>query len=101
MASKIYFKKSLKKVLNIESDEIAMKYLFDETKKEKIKYLFDNYSEQIYCLEILNNKFFSPSLLICLNYILENYNEDYVRFYKYHNGKRKQLVEYEIREKYW
>ena len=29
------------------------------------------------------------------------YNTDYVQFYKDHNGKRKQLVEYEIREKYW
>ncbi len=33
--------------------------------------------------------------------LVNYYNEDYVRFYKYHNGKRKQLVEYEIREKYW
>jgi len=33
--------------------------------------------------------------------LVNYYNEDYVRFYKYHNGKRKQLVEYEINEKYW
>ena len=33
--------------------------------------------------------------------LVDYYNRDYVRFYKYHNGKRKQLVEYEIREKYW
>ena len=33
--------------------------------------------------------------------LVNYYNEDYVRFYKYHNGKRKQLVEYEISEKYW
>jgi hypothetical protein len=33
--------------------------------------------------------------------LVDYYNRDYVRFYKYHNGKRKQLVEYEIHEKYW
>ena len=33
--------------------------------------------------------------------LVNYYNEDNVIFYKYHNGKRKQLVEYEIREKYW
>ena len=33
--------------------------------------------------------------------LVNYYNEDYVRFYKDHNGKRKQLVEYEIYEKYW
>ena len=33
--------------------------------------------------------------------LVDYYSRDYVRFYKYHNGKRKQLVEYEIHEKYW
>ena len=33
--------------------------------------------------------------------LVNYYNRDYVKFYKDHNGKRKQLVEYEIREKYW
>ena len=33
--------------------------------------------------------------------LVDYYNTDYVKFYKDHNGKRKQLVEYEIREKYW
>ena len=69
--------KQLKKILEIESDSIAMKYFFDENKKDKIKYLFENYESQIYCLEILNNKVYSPSLIICLNYILENFNEKF------------------------
>ena len=29
------------------------------------------------------------------------YTRDYVKFYKDRDGKRKPLVEYEIREKYW
>ena len=33
--------------------------------------------------------------------LVSYYNTDYIKFYKDHNGKRKQLVEYEIREKYW
>ena len=33
--------------------------------------------------------------------LVNYYNRDYVKFYKDHNGKRKQLVEYEIHEKYW
>jgi len=33
--------------------------------------------------------------------LVNYYNEDNVIFYKYHNGKRKQLLEYEIYEKYW
>jgi hypothetical protein len=33
--------------------------------------------------------------------LVSYYNRDYVKFYKDQNGKRKQLVEYEIYEKYW
>ena len=33
--------------------------------------------------------------------LVSYYNTDYIKFYKDHNGKRKQLVQYEIYEKYW
>lgn len=70
--------KQLKNKMNIEFDKIAMNYFFEEDKKEKIKLLFENNDSQIYCLEIINKKLYTPSLIICLNYILENYNNNYV-----------------------
>lgn len=53
-------------------NNITMKFIFNEKQEEKIKYLFDLWEEQIYCLNISTEKLFSPSLIVCLNYIQTN-----------------------------
>ena len=69
--------KKLKETLNIDLDDNAMKYYFDINDKDKLNNFMNNYENQIYNLEINNIEIYSPSLLICLNYILENYNDIY------------------------
>ena len=65
----------------------------------KPKTLWEPTINHTYCIRtsVFDNTKQSEKFDKLVNY----YNEDYVRFYTYHNGKRKQLVEYEIREKYW
>lgn len=53
-------------------NNITMKFIFNETQEDKIKYLFDLWEGQIYCLNISSEKFFTPSLIVCLNYIQTN-----------------------------
>jgi hypothetical protein len=69
--------KKIKETLNIDLDDKAMKYYFDINDKDKLNNFMNNYENQIYNLEINNIEIYSPSLLICLNYILENYNDTY------------------------
>jgi hypothetical protein len=73
--------KRLKEILNNDDDNVIIRYYFDETKVEEIRELFkkiDTDEIQMYCLEIENNKIFTPSLLVCLNYVLEKYCERYL-----------------------
>ena len=50
-------------------NNITMKFIFEESYEEKLQYLFESWKGQIYCLDIKSTKLFSPSLIVCLNYI--------------------------------
>ena len=69
--------KKLKETLNIDLDEEVMTYYFNTKDKNKLNNFMNTCQNQIYNLEINNIEIYSPSLLICLNYILENYNDTY------------------------
>jgi hypothetical protein len=66
--------KQLKKILNKNSDSEIIKFYFDNSEKEEFNNFLDNYDGQIYKLEIKDSIIYSPSLLICLNFILDNFN---------------------------
>lgn len=66
--------KQLKEILNENSDDKIMKLYFDDNKKEQLNIFLDNYNGQIYKLEINDTMIYSPSLLICLNFILDNFD---------------------------
>ncbi len=51
---------------------MAMKFYFTSDQKEKITNLFEMWEGQIYCMEYDNKKIISPSLIVCLNYIMVN-----------------------------
>lgn len=53
------------------SSNKAMEHLYKETEPEKISKLFEKWDKQIYMFELGELKLFSPSLIICLNYIYE------------------------------
>lgn len=53
------------------SSEDAMKQLYSESEPEKISKMFEKWDKQIYMFEHDKIKLFSPSLIICLNYIFE------------------------------
>ena len=64
--------KTVKDKLNLEDIEI-MKIIYNNNNDpEKILKLFDEWVGQIYSFEYKDNKYISPSLIICLNYIYEN-----------------------------
>ncbi len=75
--------KQLKEKLNEEVDEelkdndeslnnLALKFYFDHSDKEKVSSLFDSWSGQIYCLQVERKKIISPSLFTCLHIVLTN-----------------------------
>lgn len=51
---------------------MAMKFYFNSDQKQKITNLFEMWEGQIYCLEYGPSKIISPSLIVCLNYIMVN-----------------------------
>ncbi len=53
-------------------NDLVMKFIFNESESDKIAHLFETWENQIYCLTYKNSKYFSPSLLICLNFINKN-----------------------------
>ena len=53
-------------------NNMAMKFYFNNNQKEKITNLFEMWEGQIYCLEYGKDKIISPSLIVCLNYIMVN-----------------------------
>ena len=67
--------KNLKKKLNLD-DIDCMKYYYEEVNYEKNKEILDLINDdncsQIYCLEINNIRIITPSILICLDYLLFN-----------------------------
>ena len=70
------FKEDLKDNLDLDDTNIinnlANKFIFNENDSDKIEHLFQTWKYQIYCLSLANKKYFSPSLIVCLNYINAN-----------------------------
>lgn len=62
--------KIVMKQMNLNNNEI-MKQLYTEHEPEKISEMFEKGNEQIYMFELDELKLFSPSLIVCLNYIFE------------------------------
>lgn len=56
--------------MGLNNDE-AMKQLYKESEPEKISAMFEKWNLQIYMFELDELKLFSPSLIVCLNYIFE------------------------------
>lgn len=56
--------------MGLNNDE-AMKQLYTESEPEKISAMFEKWNSQIYMFELDEFKLFSPSLIVCLNYIFE------------------------------
>jgi len=52
-------------------DGEGMKQLYKETEPEKISAMFEKWNSQIYMFELDELKLFSPSLIVCLNYVYE------------------------------
>jgi len=71
----IFEYKILKNKLKLDDLEL-MKYIYNENDNKNdnklIENLFENWTDQIYVMEINNDKLYSPSLIICFNYIYEN-----------------------------
>lgn len=77
--SVVEFKK-LKDKLKLDDDEECMDYYYeenDENKKEINQMLKDFSEEQIYCLNYNNKNIITPSILICLNYLINNKEDIY------------------------
>jgi hypothetical protein len=56
--------------MGLNNDE-AMEQLYKESEPEKISAMFEKWNSQIYMFELDELKLFSPSLIVCLNYIFE------------------------------
>lgn len=56
--------------MGLNNDE-AMKQLYTESEPEKISAMFEKWNSQIYMFELDDLKLFSPSLIVCLNYVFE------------------------------
>jgi hypothetical protein len=68
----IEFKK-LKEILELEDDEDCIKYWFEDSDDKNIDMMFTKFPEgQMYCLDYNGKRIISPSLLICLNYLVNN-----------------------------
>ena len=65
--------KKIKDELKYEEDEECMDYYFEETDDKNIVEMFDKFPEgQMYCLDYNNKRIITPSILICLNYLINN-----------------------------
>lgn len=64
--------KKLKQILNC-SDEECMDYYFEDSDDSNVKMLFDKFTESpMYCLNYANKYLITPSILVCLNYLVNN-----------------------------
>ena len=61
---------------DVENDMIECYYKSSD--KKEIKYFMDEYEEQFYVLDFEDKEknIYSPSLLVCLNYLLNNKCKD-------------------------
>jgi hypothetical protein len=65
--------KKIKEELKYEEDEECMDYYFEESDDKNIIEMFDKFPEgQMYCLDYNNKRIISPSILVCLNYLINN-----------------------------
>jgi F0F1-type ATP synthase gamma subunit len=71
--------KKVKEILNLDKyentngDEKCMDYYFEENEDENIDNMMKLFSEgQIYCLDFNQKRILSPSILVCLNYLINN-----------------------------
>lgn len=65
--------KKIKDELKYEEDEECMDYYFEESDDKNIIEMFDKFPEnQMYCLDFNNTRIITPSILICLNYLINN-----------------------------
>ena len=62
--------KMMSEQMELDNDE-AMKQIYTESEPEKISLMFEKWNKQIYMFELDELKLFSPSLIVCLNYIFE------------------------------
>lgn len=65
--------KKVKEVLGIEEDEKCMDYYFEDSDDKNIEEMFTRFTNsQMYCLDYNNKRIISPSILVCLNYLINN-----------------------------
>jgi hypothetical protein len=53
------------------NNEEAMEQLYEESEPDKISAMFEKWNSQIYMFELNELKLFSPSLIVCLNYVFD------------------------------
>lgn len=71
----IEFKK-VKEILELEEDEDCMNYYYEDSDDKNIDLMFTKFPEgQMYCLDYKNKRIITPSLMICLNYLINNKEE--------------------------
>lgn len=65
--------KKLKDELKLEDDEKCMDYYFEDCDDKNIEEMFTKFpNSQMYCLDFNNKRIISPSILVCLNYLINN-----------------------------
>ena len=83
--------KMLQQKLNLDNEEYNenkyLQYYFNDNEIDSIKEMMDNFKGQIYCLEINNKKILTPSLFVCLNYIIKNKHKEciYIKDWQIYN----------------
>lgn len=65
--------KKVKDALKIEDDEECMDYYFEDSDGANIDKMIEKFPEgQLYCLDFYEKRILTPSILICLNYLVNN-----------------------------
>jgi hypothetical protein len=71
--------KMIKNTLGFDDDNECIEYYFNESQEDEIKEMMNKFKGQIYYLEYNNNKIYTPSLIICLSWILNNKTDIYTK----------------------
>ena len=65
--------KKIKDELKLEDDEECMNYFFEDSDDINVDKMIAKFPEgQLYCLDFYEKRIISPSILICLNYLINN-----------------------------
>lgn len=65
--------KKIKEIMEFEEDEDCINYYVEDTDDKQIDEMFSKFPEnQMYCLDYKKNRIITPSILICLNYLINN-----------------------------